>query len=198
VAAAVGLDGSQVADSLALVDLEDRANDRVGTYSLGMKQRLALAEALLADPDSFVLDEPGNALDPAGMRWLRGLLKELSSQGKTIFVSSHLLAEVAEVADEVVVIDRGRLIAHSTVAELAARQRIVRVRVDDPERLRRALSGRASSIRVEESDLLVEGLEIEEVGRVAAASGSVVLRLEEMGPALEEAFFELIEGSPSL
>ncbi|MDP9069294.1 MAG: ATP-binding cassette domain-containing protein [Actinomycetota bacterium] len=194
VATGAGIDRSRVDETLALVDLEDRGNDRVGAYSLGMKQRLALAEALLADPESLVLDEPGNGLDPAGMRWLRGLLKEMAAQGKTILVSSHLLSEVAEIAEEVVVIHRGQLIAHDTVAEVTARRRIVRLRAEETERLRDAIRGRATAVQREGDNLLVEGLEIEEVGRIAAAAGCVVLRLEEVRPALEEAFFELVEG----
>lgn len=193
-ATGAGIDRSRVEQTLALVDLEDRADGRVGTYSLGMRQRLALAEALLGDPESLVLDEPGNGLDPAGMRWLRGLLKEMAAQSKTILVSSHLLSEVAEIADEVVVIHRGQLIAHDTVTEVTARRRIVRVRAEETKRLRDALTGRATSMQVEGDNFVVEGLEIEEVGRIAAAAGCVVLRLEDIRPALEEAFFELVEG----
>ena len=111
---------TRVDDVLKLVDLEAHADRRVKGYSLGMRQRLTLAAALLGDPELLVLDEPANGLDPEGVRWLRDFLRAFAAEGKTVFVSSHLLAEVAQTVDQVVIIDRGRLIAHSALDELTS------------------------------------------------------------------------------
>jgi ABC-2 type transport system ATP-binding protein len=119
-AAAAGIPDRRVDDVLRLVHLDGAAGKRVGAYSLGMRQRLGIAGALLGDPQVLVLDEPANGLDPAGMRWLRGLLRSFAAEGRAVFVSSHQLAEVAQLADEAVVIDGGRLVTHSGVHELTA------------------------------------------------------------------------------
>jgi len=103
---------------LAMVDLAGDANRRTGVFSLGMKQRLGLAAALLGDPEVLILDEPANGLDPEGVKWLRGLLRGLAGQGRTIFVSSHILTEVTQTADHVVIVNRGRLIANARLADL--------------------------------------------------------------------------------
>jgi ABC-2 type transport system ATP-binding protein len=113
-----GMPATRVQEMLDLVDLSSEANRRVGQFSLGMRQRLGLATALLCDPEVLILDEPANGLDPEGVRWLRALLRRLSTEGKTVLVSSHLLGEVAQTVDSVVILDRGRLVAHSTLAEL--------------------------------------------------------------------------------
>jgi ABC-2 type transport system ATP-binding protein len=119
-AAAAGIDRARVDEVLAQVELTDAAGRKAGQFSLGMKQRLALASALLGDPRVLILDEPANGLDPAGIRWLRRFLRAFADDGRTVFVSSHLLGEVAQLADDVVVIDRGRLVTQSTVAALTA------------------------------------------------------------------------------
>src|SRR5919197_3748528 len=119
--AASGLPRSRVEEMLDLVELRDAARRRVGGYSLGMRQRLHLATALLGDPEVLVLDEPANGLDPAGMRWLRDLLRSLATRDRTILVSSHVLAEVELIADEVVIIHRGKFIARGPTSEIAAR-----------------------------------------------------------------------------
>jgi ABC-2 type transport system ATP-binding protein len=121
IATAAGLSASRVDEVLAEVDLSDAAGRRVGKFSLGMRQRLGLAGALLGDPEVLVLDEPGNGLDPEGIRWLRGFLRRYAEQGRTVLISSHALAEVAQTVDRVVIIARGRLVAHSTLAELTQR-----------------------------------------------------------------------------
>ena len=115
-----GVAPSRVADVLALVELEDAADRRVKGYSLGMRQRLGLAAALLGDPELLILDEPANGLDPEGVRWLRHFLRGFAAEGKTVFVSSHLLAEVAQTVDSVVIIKQGRLVVHATLPELTA------------------------------------------------------------------------------
>ena len=117
-AMARGLDGAGIDAVLAMVDLAGDANRRTGVFSLGMKQRLGLAAALLGDPEVLILDEPANGLDPEGVKWLRGLLRGLAGQGRTIFVSSHLLTEVAQTVDHVVIVNRGRLIANARLADL--------------------------------------------------------------------------------
>jgi ABC-2 type transport system ATP-binding protein len=112
--------GRRVDEVLELTDLAGAADRRVGRFSLGMRQRLSLATALLCDPEILILDEPANGLDPEGVRWLRQLLRRLAADGRTVLVSSHILAEVAQTADSVVILDRGRLITQSTLAELTA------------------------------------------------------------------------------
>ena len=117
-AMARGLDGAGIDATLAKVDLAGDANRRTGVFSLGMKQRLGLAAALLGDPEVLILDEPANGLDPEGVKWLRGLLRGLAGQGRTIFVSSHILTEVTQTMDHVVIVNRGRLIANARLADL--------------------------------------------------------------------------------
>ena len=117
-AMARGLDGAGIDAALAMVDLAGDANRRTGVFSLGMKQRLGLAAALLGDPEVLILDEPANGLDPEGVKWLRGLLRGLAGQGRTIFVSSHILTEVTQTADHVVIVNRGRLVANARLADL--------------------------------------------------------------------------------
>jgi ABC-2 type transport system ATP-binding protein len=119
-ALAADVDSSRIEDVLDLVGLADAAGRRIGGFSLGMRQRLGLATALLADPEVLILDEPANGLDPEGIRWLRGLLRGFAAEGGTVLVSSHILAEVAQTIDSVVIIDRGRLVAQGPVAELTA------------------------------------------------------------------------------
>src|ERR687894_2983906 len=135
-ARASGIPDGRVDELLELVALDDAANRRAGGYSLGMRQRLGLAAALLGDPEVLVLDEPANGLDPAGTRWLRDLLRSLAAEGRTVLVSSHVLAEVAQTVDDVVIIHRGRLIQQSTIAEvLAGAQGATRIRTPDPARM---------------------------------------------------------------
>ena len=150
----------------------ESAGRRVKTYSLGMKQRLNLAAALLGDPQALVLDEPANGLDPQGIRWLRDFLRSMASEGRTVLVSSHVLAEVAQTVDEVVVIHRGRLRAQSTLAELTRRREgagAVRVRSPDAGRLAELLGAAAASVEAPEPGLLtVQGASAERVGDLAA------------------------------
>jgi ABC-2 type transport system ATP-binding protein len=141
VAAAARISDARVDEVLALVELTGAGRRRVKTYSLGMRQRLALAQALLGDPDVLILDEPANGLDPQGIRWLRDFLRAYASGGRTVFVSSHVLAEIAQTVDSVVIINRGRLVAHESLREVQARATTgVRVRSPDAARLREALA----------------------------------------------------------
>jgi ABC-2 type transport system ATP-binding protein len=193
-AAAAGLPRSRVEEVLDLVELSGSAKRRVKGYSLGMRQRLGLAAAILGDPEVLVLDEPANGLDPAGIRWLRDFLRSLAAEGRTILVSSHVLSEVAQTADRVVIIHRGRLIQQATVAEvLAGAQGATRVRTPDAERLRALLAARGASVSEIEGALAVD-LAPEQVGELAAANGIVLHELTVEQATLEEVFLELTGG----
>ncbi len=164
----------------------------VGTYSLGMRQRLALAAALLGDPAVLVLDEPANSLDPDGIAWMRGLLREFAGQGRTVLVSSHVLSEVQQLVDHVVIIDQGRLLHQGPLADLAERSGPVSVRTPQGERLRAALSrAGATASLIAPDQLRVTGLGVAEVGRIAFAERAEVLWLAAERGDLEEVFFAL-------
>jgi ABC-2 type transport system ATP-binding protein len=191
-ATAAGIGTSRVRDVLEQVGLADDAHRRVGAYSLGMRQRLALAGALLGDPPILVLDEPANGLDPLGIRWMRGLLRELADEGRCVLVSSHQLNELEAVADQVVMIHQGRLIADTGTDPLTTRSREVTVRTRDPERLA-ALAQEAGGVAKATGDqeLVVGALSAERIGELAAAAGIVLYSLTEGGSGLEEIFLEL-------
>jgi ABC-2 type transport system ATP-binding protein len=192
-AAAAGLPRSRVEEVLSLVELSAGAKRRVKGYSLGMRQRLGLAAALLGDPEVLVLDEPANGLDPAGIRWLRDLLRSLAAEGRTILVSSHVLAEVAQTVDRVVIIHRGRLIQQATIAEvLAGAQGGTRVRTPDA-RLRELLVADGASVSEADGVLIVD-VAPERVGELAAANGVVLHELTVESATLEEVFLELTGG----
>ena len=193
-AAAAGIPDSRADELLALVELTAAARRRVKGYSLGMRQRLGLANALLGDPEVLVLDEPANGLDPAGIRWLRDFLRSLAAEGRTLLVSSHVLAEVAQTVDQVVIIHRGRLITQATIAEvLAGAQGGTVVRSPDSERLRGVLTANGGKV-VSGGDGLVVGLPPERVGELAAANGIVLHELRVEQATLEEVFLELTGG----
>jgi ABC-2 type transport system ATP-binding protein len=186
----------RVDEVLEQTGLAAAARRRVGGFSLGMRQRLGLAAALLGDPDVLVLDEPANGLDPEGVHWLRGLVRGLADQGRTVLVSSHLLAEVAQTVDQVVIIDRGRLVAQSTLAALTAgADRTVRVRTAQPEALRDLLVARGATVTLDATDqLLVGGATAEQVGQAAAAGGVVLHEMRFERSNLEDVFLELTGG----
>jgi ABC-2 type transport system ATP-binding protein len=193
-ARAAGLDRSRVEDALAQVGLQQHAGRPVGAYSLGMRQRLSLAGALLGRPQLLVLDEPANGLDPEGIRWLRNFLRAFTDGGGTVFVSSHVLAEVSQLADEVVIIHRGRLVAHESLAELTARTAgLTRVRTPQVEELRARLVGEGFEAAVVDNRLQVNAPP-ERVGELAAAAGIVLHELVAETGTLEEAFLELTSG----
>jgi ABC-2 type transport system ATP-binding protein len=201
-ARAAGIDERRVDVVLEQVDLTAAARRRVRGYSLGMKQRLALAGALLGDPEVLVLDEPANGLDPQGIRWLRDFLRSLAAEGRAILVSSHVLAEVSQTADEVVVISHGRSVAQAPLAELMARSG-GGMRVSGPDAARLGELLRADGAEVSgdgDRAILVRGRSGEEIGRVIAARSIVISELAPSGSSLEEIFFELTggtEGGPS-
>jgi ABC-2 type transport system ATP-binding protein len=202
VARASGVSDARVNELLELVALSGAADRRAGGYSLGMRQRLGLAAALLGDPRVLVLDEPANGLDPQGIRWLRDFLRSLAAEGRAILVSSHVLAEVSQTADEVVVISHGRSVAQAPLAELMARSG-GGMRVSGPDAARLGELLRADGAEVSgdgDRAILVRGRSGEEIGRVIAAGGIVISELAPSGSSLEEIFFELTggtEGGPS-
>ena len=182
----------RVDEVLDLVGLHDAARRKVRGYSMGMRQRLSLAAALLGDPQVVVLDEPANGLDPDGIRWLRGLLRHLAGEGRTVLVSSHQLNEVEEVADRVVILNHGRLVQAGSIAELTAGSDSVLVRTPNPEPLVAALSG--GEVNVQRSDantLQIHGLTPAEVGHAAFVAGVELHELSAQRFDLEELFFAL-------
>ena len=193
-AATTGIPRRRVEEVIDLVGLTDVASKRVGGFSLGMGQRLGIASALLGDPGTLILDEPVNGLDPEGILWIRNLLKSLAAEGRTIFVSSHLMSEMAQTASHLVVIGRGRLIADIGVAELTqmASRDIVRVRTREASRLAALLVRDRVAITTEGPDMVqVSGLDSEEIGMVAAQAGIALIELIPQQASLEEAFMEI-------
>ena len=192
-----GIDRGRAAEMLAQVGLTEVADKRVGGFSLGMRQRLGLAAALLGDPQVLVLDEPANGLDPAGIAWLRQFLRALASEGRTVLVSSHLLSEVQQTVDNVVVLARGRLVRAGRLADLDRGTAAVLVRTPSPELLRDALA--AASLTAVAADgvagcrLRVLGGTAEQVGRLAHEHGVELHELVAEASGLEKAFLELTE-----
>jgi ABC-2 type transport system ATP-binding protein len=194
-AKSAGVSDARSDELLGLVALTDAANRRAGGYSLGMRQRLGLAAALLGDPRVLVLDEPANGLDPQGIRWLRDFLRSLAREGRAVLVSSHVLAEVSQTADDVVVINRGRSVAQGTLTELIARSGGgMRVAGPDVRRLRELLVADGANVSGD-ADIVVRDRSGEEIGRVIAEHRLVVSELTPVGSSLEEVFFELTEAS---
>jgi ABC-2 type transport system ATP-binding protein len=189
-----GIPKSRVLELVDLVGLHEVARKRVGQFSLGMGQRLGIATALLGDPHTLLLDEPVNGLDPEGIHWIRTLLKTLAAEGRAIFVSSHLMSEMALTADRLIVIGRGRLIADTTVDEFVRRAsgNVVRVRSPQATALRELLLGPNVTVKSSEPQVLeVDGLPVEQIGETAAANGIVLHELTPLQASLEEAFMEL-------
>ena len=193
-----GIPRSRVDEVIALVGLQDVAHKRVGSFSLGMGQRLGIAAALLGDPKTLILDEPSNGLDPEGIRWIRNLLRSLAAEGRTVFVSSHLMSEMSMMADWLIVVGRGRLIADSTVegfVKLASGE-AVRVRTPDAARLR-SLAEAVEGVTVTDSDdgdesvLSLQGISCAAVGELAATNTIVLHELTQEQASLEEAFMRL-------
>jgi ABC-2 type transport system ATP-binding protein len=193
VATAAGLPLTRADEVLAHVGLAEAARRRVGGFSLGMRQRLGLATALLGDPQVLILDEPANGLDPEGVHWLRGLLRQLADRGRTVLVSSHVLAEVAQTVDQVVIIARGRLVTQSSLAALTARtDQLVRVRTPQAATLRPLLAAQGIQADPDGADQLVAtGATTEAVGRAAAAAGIVIYEMHAERSNLEDVFLQL-------
>jgi ABC-2 type transport system ATP-binding protein len=192
VAATAGLPDERVDKVLADVGLTAVAHRRVGGFSLGMRQRLGLADALLGDPEILVLDEPTNGLDPEGVRWLRQFVRGYAAAGRTVVVSSHLLAEVAQTVDDVVVLVAGRLVVHAPLAELAGFRPVVQVRTPQAAALRAALEAHGIQSDLAGLDLVVaHDVSTEVVGRAIAAAGLVAYEISPQHTDLEQAFLHL-------
>jgi ABC-2 type transport system ATP-binding protein len=191
-----GIPRSRVEEVIDLVGLREVARKRVGGFSLGMGQRLGIAAALLGDPATVVLDEPVNGLDPEGVRWIRNLLRALATEGRTVFLSSHLMSEMALTAEHLIVIGKGRLIANASVAELTAQasRKVVRVRTQHATKLRELITGPEVSVTGLEPGLLeVQGLTSTEIGQVAFDNGMPLEELTPVQASLEEAFMDITQ-----
>jgi len=189
-----GIPRRRVRELIDLVGLHEVARKRAGKFSLGMGQRLGIAAALLGDPKTVMLDEPVNGLDPEGIHWVRRLLKGLAAEGRTVFVSSHLMGEMALTADHLIVVGRGRLIADTSVDEFISRVAadVVEVRSPEATKLSRLLAGHASRIQSGAGGLLeVHGLDAPRIGEIAATNGIVLHQLTPQQASLEEAFMAL-------
>jgi ABC-2 type transport system ATP-binding protein len=196
-AVAARLPGDAPGRALAEVGLASAGDRRVGAFSLGMRQRLGLAAAILGDPRVVVLDEPANGLDPQGIRWLRGYLRRLTEDGRTVFVSSHVLAEVEQIADQVLMIARGHLVRAGSLADLRAEAGVVTgVRSPEIDRLRTLLEAAGYGVRSVAPDELVVDGPPEAVGELAAERKIVLHGLVETG-GLEDAFIRLTQEAPS-
>ncbi len=192
-ARSVGLSDTRTDEALHRVELGQAAKRRVKGYSLGMRQRLGLAAALLGDPELLILDEPANGLDPEGVRWLRDFLRAFAAEGRTVLVSSHVLAEVAQTVDQVLIINRGRLVTESPLAQLTARVGgSVRIRTSEPDRLQKALEQeQIETSRTNEHALLAHGTSSDRVGRIAFAAGVRLYELAAESSSLEDVFLQL-------
>jgi ABC-2 type transport system ATP-binding protein len=192
-----GIPRSRVDELIDVVGLHDVSKKRAGKFSLGMGQRLGIATALLGDPQTVMLDEPVNGLDPEGIHWIRNLLKSLAAEGRTVFVSSHLMSEMSLTADHLIVIGRGKLIADTSVADFVAgaSKQLVHVRTPQGAALREILSGLGATLHDGDEGLLeVSGLTAEQIGEAAAAQKIVLHELTPHQASLEEAFMDLTRG----
>ena len=194
-AATHGIDRRRVDEVIELTGLQSVARKRVGGFSLGMGQRLGIAAALLGDPQTLILDEPVNGLDPEGVLWVRTLVRHLASEGRTVFLSSHLMSEMALTADHIIVVGRGRVIADAPVADIIAGARSggrVRVRTPHPDALEALLRPAGADVAVSEPGVLeVTGTTAAEIGDAAAAGGLVLHELTPLQGSLEDAYLEL-------
>jgi ABC-2 type transport system ATP-binding protein len=185
----------RVDDVLTQVGMETAADRRVKGYSMGMRQRLAIAAALIGDPSVLILDEPTNGLDPPGIRWVRDLVRYQAERGRAVLVSSHLLAEVAQSVDDVVVIAHGRLRANGSLASVLGDNRIAAtVRTRDADRLASLVAGNGFEVtRIGPDELVVDGADSEQVGRIAAEHGVALIELRPHQSSLEDVFLQLTE-----
>jgi ABC-2 type transport system ATP-binding protein len=185
---------SRVHEVIEMTGLDAVARKKAGGFSLGMGQRLGIAAALLGDPQTLILDEPVNGLDPEGVVWVRNLVRYLAGQGRTVFLSSHLMSEMAQTADHLIVIGRGRVIADAPIHDIITGkgQSRIRVRTDEPGRLHQLLAARGASIEVPEREMLeVTGLEPRTIAAAALENQVMVYELTPLVASLEEAYMEL-------
>jgi ABC-2 type transport system ATP-binding protein len=191
-----GIAGSRVDELIELAGLQEVAGKRVGAFSLGMGQRLGIAQALLGDPKTLILDEPINGLDPEGIHWIRDLLKGLAAEGRTVFLSSHLMSEMALTAEHLIIVGRGRLIRDVSVADFVRESstKVVRVRSPQAAALREVVLGPDVGVRSDGPGVLeIEGLDAEQIGEAAAAHDFVLHELAPQQASLEDAFMALTQ-----
>ncbi len=192
IAAGAGITDVRVDETLEMVELTKDGKRAVKGYSTGMKQRLALAASLLGDPEVLILDEPANGLDPEGMLWLRKFLRGLAGEGRTVLVSSHVLAEVEQTVDDVLIMSQGKLLAQGPISTLtASTQPVVRVRTPQAERLEAALLSAGAGVNRLNDALAVRGPTAAEVGELAHAQGVALHELLTEQPSLEELFLQI-------
>ncbi|MBS3179157.1 MULTISPECIES: ABC transporter ATP-binding protein [unclassified Pseudoclavibacter] len=194
IAATHGIGRGRVRDVIGMAGLDSVAGKRVGGFSLGMGQRLGIAAALLGDPATIILDEPVNGLDPEGVLWVRTLMRTLANEGRTVLLSSHLMSEMAQTADRLIVIGRGRILADGPIGEViaGATRSVVRVRTRDTQKLTAILSGSAASVSLQpDAALEIVGLTAEQVAVVAADAGVVLHEVATRTGTLEEAYLAL-------
>jgi ABC-2 type transport system ATP-binding protein len=189
-----GIGRRRVTEVLDIVGLSDVAGKRVGTFSLGMNQRLGIAAALIGDPDTVMFDEPINGLDPEGILWIRNLMKSLAAEGRTVFLSSHLMSEMAQTADHLLVIGRGRIIADASTDEFINRHTApsVRVRAVQQTYLAETLTQRGALVECQsDGAIVVTGLDAAAIGSVACTHDITLVELAPLGTSLEDAYFDL-------
>ncbi len=196
-AEAGGLPMSRVDEVLAMVGLTEVAKAKPGKFSLGMSQRLGIAAAILGKPQYLMLDEPANGLDPEGIAWLREFLKAYADDGNAVFVSSHLLSEMAQMADNIVVIGKGKLIASTSMEQLVSgsSQNGVFVRTPNAKKLQTALKAKLVSFETNDTGLTIHGAKTDDIGKIAFDAGIMLHELSPHAASLEEAFLELTAGS---
>jgi ABC-2 type transport system ATP-binding protein len=196
-AAAGGIPDSRVDEVLDMVGLSSEAKKKPGKFSLGMAQRLGIAAALLGQPKYLILDEPANGLDPEGIAWLRDFLKDYADQGNAVFISSHLLSEMSQMADDIVVIGKGKLIASTSMRKLISgnSQSSVFVRAGNSASLERALDRASFKFERADGGFKVSGQTTDTIGKLAFSAGTPVLELAARGASLEDVFLELTEGA---
>jgi ABC-2 type transport system ATP-binding protein len=190
-AATGGFGKGRVHEVLGMVGLDEVADKRTRGFSMGMGQRLGIAAALLGDPAVVLLDEPINGLDPDGIRWVRGLLRHLAGQGRTVFVSSHLMSEMALTADHLIILGRGRLLADVSMADMTAASAAVRVRTPQPDQLSALLSGSGVGVTGQGEALMVSGRAAEDIATLALAHQILISELTPVHPSLEDAYLAL-------
>lgn len=192
-----GIPTARVNEVLNIVGLHDVAKKKPGKFSLGMSQRLGIAAAILDNPKYLMLDEPANGLDPEGIAWLRQFIKDYADNGNAVFVSSHLLSEMALMADNVVVIGKGKLIADTSIAKLLAENAHTSVLVRSPKlvQLQKALDAAKASVKKAESGLLIEGMSTDDIGKLAFREGVPIYELSTQSASLESVFLELTAGA---
>ena len=197
IAATHGISASRVREVIGLAGLDSVAGRRVGGFSLGMGQRLGIATALLGDPATIILDEPVNGLDPEGVRWVRTLMRKLAAEGRTVLLSSHLMSEMAQTADRLIVIGRGRILADDTIGNVisSATRSVTRVRTPDAERLVAVIAGPDVVVSVlADGATEIVGLTAEQVAIAAAAAGIVLYEVASVSGSLEDAYIALTAG----